>query len=810
MSENINSNQSTSVQQELENEGADLKILLLQYLRYWPWFLLSVSICLGASYLYLRYTSSIYSTAAQIKILKDEGGLDLTGLQGSSPLFDMSRINLQNEIEIIKSRRIANKVVDNLSLELSYFKSGDLKSTEIWNNEVPFEVEWSNEKEFKDKSASYDVTFTSLTRFELSDSETDVRKSFNPGDTIEIEENKFIIDFNPNFDNDLNSIINSSFSFTRKDKASAAADLAGKLEIEILGDGSEILDISILGQNQQKNEDILNSLVSQFNEDGVSDKRLVAKRTEEFVIERLAFLVSELDTVESGLVDFKKGNDLITLETSAGEIIAKSNEAELRRYEVLTQIALTESFKEVILSEDAYELLPANIGIDNSNLNAFTESYNQKVIERQRLLVSSTKNNPLIIEADRIMNRLRENMLNTIDGYIKNLTITLDNIQNREQVFDRNFGQLPEQEKQFRVIQRQQAIKEKLYLFLLQKREEAALSNAITAPVIKVVDFAYTQGSPISPKPNVILLAGGVVGFLIPFSILFSLFLLDTRLKSKEQIKIHLPNIPIVGEIPFRKKSLDSVIQKNERTAAAESFRILRTNLNFLSPKDADYEEASRGKVIMVTSTTKGEGKTFISINIATTLAFTSEKVLLIGCDLRNPQIHNYLNLDKNHAGVSNFLYDHSVKFDDLVLKNKMKKSSLDVMLSGEIPPNPAELILSKRYKEMIDAAKAKYDYIVIDTAPTILVTDTSLLSKFADSTLYVTRADYTDLRLLPHIKEYYTEKKLVNMGLVINAIPETGINAYRYGYTYGYAYGYGYGYGYGEAPTKKKFWKFW
>jgi capsular exopolysaccharide synthesis family protein len=401
-------------------------------------------------------------------------------------------------------------------------------------------------------------------------------------------------------------------------------------------------------------------------------------------------------------------------------------------------------------------------------------------------------------------------MLNTIDGYIKNLTITLDNIQNREQVFDRNFGQLPEQEKQFRVIQRQQAIKEKLYLFLLQKREEAALSNAITAPVIKVVDFAYTQGSPISPKPNVILLAGGVVGFLIPFSILFSLFLLDTRLKSKEQIKIHLPNIPIVGEIPFRKKSLDSVIQKNERTAAAESFRILRTNLNFLSPKDADYEEASRGKVIMVTSTTKGEGKTFISINIATTLAFTSEKVLLIGCDLRNPQIHNYLNLDKNHAGVSNFLYDHSVKFDDLVLKNKMKKSSLDVMLSGEIPPNPAELILSKRYKEMIDAAKAKYDYIVIDTAPTILVTDTSLLSKFADSTLYVTRAGLTDIRLMPHINEYYKDKKLINIGLVINAIPETGINAYRYGYTYGYAYGYGYGYGYGEAPTKKKFWKFW
>lgn len=377
MSENINSNQSTSVQEELKSEG-DIKQIIFQYLKYWPWFVVSVFICLSVSFLYLRYTTSIYKTATQIKILKDEGGLDLTGLQGSAPLFDWSRINLQNEIEVISSRRMAHKVINNLDLEISYFRSGNIKISEIWENEVPFLVEWSNEKEFKDMSGSYEVMFTSLTKFELNNPETSFRESFNPGDTIDVEDKRFVIDFNPNFDGDLKSIINSSFSFSKRSKESVAASLAGSLNINILGEGSEILDISISGQNPQKNEDVLNTLVSEFNEDGVSDKRLVAKRTEEFVIERLAFLVNELDTVESGLVNFKKVNDLITLETSAEQIITKSSEAELKRYDVLTQIELTENFKEVILKQDEFELLPANIGIDNSNLNTFTESYNQK------------------------------------------------------------------------------------------------------------------------------------------------------------------------------------------------------------------------------------------------------------------------------------------------------------------------------------------------------------------------------------------------------------------------------------------------
>jgi capsular exopolysaccharide synthesis family protein len=263
-----------------------------------------------------------------------------------------------------------------------------------------------------------------------------------------------------------------------------------------------------------------------------------------------------------------------------------------------------------------------------------------------------------------------------------------------------------------------------------------------------------------------------------------------------------------VAEIPMRKKEENIIIESSERSAVAESFRILRTNINYLNPKKSDHNKLPKGQVIIITSTTKAEGKTFVSLNLANTLVFTNKKVLLIGCDLRNPQLHSYLGLDKNTIGVSNFLYDDSIKLEDLILKNRMNNSKLDVLLSGQIPPNPSELLLSERFEEIINTAKAEYDYVVIDTAPTILVTDTALIAKFADSTLYVTRAGLTDVRLMSHINEYHKDKKLINIGLIINGLPESGISAYKYGYTYGYAYGYGYGYG--ETPSKKKFWKFW
>lgn len=782
-----------------EDSSEDLKKIVLQYLKYWPWFIICLVISVSLAFIYLRYSTNIYQTNAQVKILKDQSGLDLSGLQGGSPLIDMSKVNLENERSVLKSRRISTKVVETLGLTSSYFKSGNFKSSEIWEDERPFKVSWiENDSVYDTGTPLYTVEFSSLNEFEIKNPETNFSKKFTVGEPMDVEGYPLVLNFNPDYNGDITQLKGSTFNFNFRSLSQAVSSLTSKVSVEPLGDRSEILDISMRGQNKAKNEAILNALIDQFNADGIDDNRLVAKRTEEFVIERLEFLVSELDTVESGLVSFKSENDIVEIENNATALFGKSSEAELRVFEISNQLSLTKNFKEELLRQDEYDLLPARIGITNDNINSFTQTYNEKILERDRLLISSTLENPTVKEAEKLIGQLRKNILNTINNYISSLEYSLKEVKRREREFDSNIGKLPEQEKEIRNIKRQQAVKEKLYLFLLQKREEAALSYAITAPIIKVVDYAYTQPTPVSPKSQIILLSSMVIGLVVPFGVLYILFLFDTKIKTKDQIRAFLPNMPIVAEVPQHQEKENKVILPNDRSSIAESFRIMRTNLNFMSMKSQD--SASNSEVVFVTSTTKGEGKTFVAINLASSLVAAKKNVLLVGCDLRNPQIHNYLNLRKDHIGVSNYLYDDSISFEELIIKNAIDELDLDVILSGDIPPNPAEMLMSSKFNQLLEEAKLKYDYVIIDTAPTILVTDTILISKYADITLYITRAGYTDTRLLPHIRDIQDQKKLVNMGVVINGLDESGINAYNYGY----------GYGYGENLQKKKSWKFW
>lgn len=674
---NINTN-STS-----EDSSEDLKKIVLQYLKYWPWFIICLVISVSLAFIYLRYSTNIYQTNAQVKILKDEGGLDLSGLQGGSPLIDMSKVNLENEREILKSRRIAKKVVENLSLESSYYKSGSIKSSEIWKDERPFTISWVENDTLQDASTPfYTVEFSSLNQFKVINPETNFSEQFTVGENMIVEGFPLVLNFNPDYNGDITELNGITFNFKFRSISQAISYLTTQVSVEPLGERSEILDLAIKGQNSSKNEDILNALIDQFNNDGIDDNRLVSKRTEEFVIKRLEYLVSELDTVESGLAEFKSENDLVEIENNAETLFGRSSQAELRKFEISNQLSLTESFKEELLNQDDYELLPARIGISNDNINSFTEAYNDRVLERERLLISSTPENPAVKEMSKLISQLRKNILNTIDGYIKSLTISLKELKKREQQFDFTIAQLPGQEKEIRNIKRQQAVKEKLYLFLLQKREEAALSYAITAPILKVVDYAYTQPTPISPKSRIVLLGSLIVGLVIPFGVLYLMFLFDTKIKTKDQIKAFLPNIPIVAEVPQHKEEENKVILPNDRSSIAESFRIMRTNLNFMSVKKGK-NTPSTSEVVCVTSTTKREGKTFVAINLASSLVAAKKKTLLIGCDLRNPQIHNYLNLKKDQNGVTNFLYDNSVSIEDLIIKNSVENLDLDVIHSS-------------------------------------------------------------------------------------------------------------------------------
>ncbi|PZD77689.1 tyrosine-protein kinase [Mesonia sp. K7] len=777
--------------------GEDLKLLIYKYLQYWPWFLLSIIICLITAFLYLRYSTNIYETQAKVKILDEsnDGGVDLSGLSGSTSLFNLSKVNLENEIEIFKSRRLLKKVVDEENLNTRFYNVATIKSALLHNKEVPIKIFWYN----KDSLANPSVLF----RFERSVNSNTFKITPNDGEVIHGKYNELVSSQGYSFKiekttTDKSNILSKEtvlhFQFIPTDKA--ISQLNKGVLIAPVGKESHILQIKLQGENANKNEAIINNLINQFNQDGIEDKRLVSKRTQEFVEDRLVFLEQELDTVETEIVDFKQDNDILTVETTAEQLLGKEAESEKKRVEAEIQLEITKDFKDVLLSQEKYNLLPANIGIQDGSVNNLTEQYNRLVQERNALLVGATESNPAVININQQLESIQQNIISSVNAYINALQLQLNSIQRQENISSGQLASLPAKEKIGREIYRQQDIKEKLYLFLLQRREEAALSYATTAPTIKVVDFAYTGSEPVSPKRMIILLAALILGLLLPFGFFYLYFLLDTKINSKQEVSRLLPQVSVVGELPQLDKTSHQVVLKNDRSILAEAFRILRTNLNYFK-----NSEAEKGQVVYVTSTTKGEGKTFTAVNLANSMASTKKKVLLVGCDLRNPQIHTYINKDKNHIGVSNFLYDSSTALHDIIIKNSFDFSNLDVILSGSIPPNPAELLMSTRFQQLLEEAKALYDIVIVDSAPTILVTDTLLISKYADLTLYMVRAGYTETKLLQHIEDLRKNNKLQSIGIVLNGVKAEG------------AYGYNYGYGYGYEADKVKgspAWMFW
>ena len=455
-------------------------------------------------------------------------------------------------------------------------------------------------------------------------------------------------------------------------------------------------------------------------------------------------------------------------------------------FRINNQLTLAKLINDALKTSDS-ELLPSNIGLENSNVNGLIEDYNKAVIERDKLSSGGGKNNPTVQIANATINDLKSNIQYSLKAYINQLQVSQNQLELRNKKLVSEVAQIPEKEKLLRAIARQQKIKESLYLLLLQKREEAAINLAITEPSIKVVENALSGARPISPKSNIVYAGALLAGLLIPFGVLYLIFMLDTKLHSKEDIVNVTSKIPVIGEIPNLKKTKDILFEDpNDRSALAESFRILSANVDYILPVKDD----EKGKVIFCTSTIKGEGKTYISINLSLALSSINKKVLLIGADLRNPQIHTHIQQDKQKPGLSNYLHDVDYDWKDALISGFDKHPNHHIILSGSIPPNPAHLLTNGRFKKLIEEARQEYDYVVVDTAPTILVTDTMLISKLADATVYIARANYTEKNLLKFSKELSESGKLKNMAYVINSVGAS--KSYGYGYNYGYNYGYG------------------
>lgn len=781
--------------QEERQTKTDFKRILFRYFRNWPWFLLAVILALAVAYGYNRYTPKVFSANAKIKILdKSESEVNLQGLVGDNSLVSTGSNKLQNEVEIIRSRRILDSVVKNAHLQTLFYKEGPILTIEKWRDKVPIRVQWpKGAKELN--SSTLSVEFTTDTNFILrSESDEEFSKKGTLNDTLEIKGHRLIIELNPGYSGNFNNLKGKRYLFKHRSRESAINELKGSLSIDQEIKDSDVLYLYFQGHNRTKNEAILDTLVKEFKLDGLRDKEQASQRSAEFIDKRINLLEEDLDTVEMSLVNYKQESGLVNIQSITGQMTGKESSASKNRFDLQNQKAITEDVKKELTSGEEYELLPANVGIEKSSINKLIDSYNETVSVRKDLLTSSTENNPLVKNAEQKLDRLKENILKSIDGYLRSLNQSLKSYTQREEAASSRLNKLPENEKRLRSIGRQQKIKEELYLFLLKKREEIGLRYAMISPSVKLVDNAYSTGS-IAPNTRMAYVIAIILGLFIPFGILYIKFLFYTKIEDRDDIKSALPGIPVLAEIPQLSKKTRKGIAGNDQSVLAEAFRILRTNLGFFKPKDDEHG----GQVIFVTSTSKGEGKTFTSSNIAQTLALTDNKILIIGADLRNPRAHSRYNLDEKTTGLSNYLTDSSLEIKDIIHTDLKGFENIDLIASGDIPPNPAEILMRKRFGDLIEEVKTEYDYIVVDTAPTILVTDSLLIAHYADLTLYVIRGDYTDKHLLEHIEDMYEDEKLRHVGIIFNGVTQKS----------GYSYNYGYGYGY-YAGKSAPWWKFW
>ena len=771
----------------LEDDKADLKQDFRKYFRHWPWFILALIITLLAAYIYIRYAPRVYETTAKIKILDESDGLELPT---AAFIFKRSNINLENEIQILSSYLLLEQVAKELDLNTRFYEEGTIQTAQI--AELPFHFEQliQNDSIFKGESYAIDVKDDSFDLTNLKTEKTIAIPNFNSHDVDhELPFQIRVDDNNELFKKSIGKRYIINFSPLR----SAVLRLRSSILIEPTGGQSHLLNLSIKGESKLLSQRILNTLIQVFNRDGIKDRQLVSQRTIDFIDDRFVFLASELDSIEVDRKEFKEDNNLVNLASDAAMGLQERSQSDQEVFKVESQIVVVDLLQEAMQSNLDDGLLPANIGLENGNTNSLIYEYNVAIIERDKLIRSGGENNPTVKFTQSHLNDLRVNITKSLNSYRQQLEVSQGQLRNRNRRFIGTVSQIPKKEKLLRAIERQQKIKESLYLLLLQKREEAAINLAITEPSIKVVDFALSSSGPITPKPNVAYAAAILAGLLFPFAILYLIFMLDTKIHGKDDVLRINNKIPIIAEVPdIGKKDKALFADPNDRTVLAESFRILSSNVNYLLP----IKEEEDGKVIYCTSTIKGEGKTFISINLSLALSSMNKKVLLIGADLRNPQIHTHTKFDKNTVGLSDYLHDGSFKWRDNLVKGFDKHEGHDILLSGNIPPNPTSLLTNGRYKDLIEEAKQLYDYIIVDTAPTVLVTDTMLISQFADVTVYIARANFTEKKILSFSEELFESGKIKNMAYVIN-----GVGASR---SYGYGYNYGYGYGYGSKDKDK------
>lgn len=782
-------NQEFNTIDEQNDSSFSIREQIDKYLIYWHWFAVGAVVALVVAFLYLRYyTTPNYKAVATILVKDDKKGGIASELAAFSDIGMLTGVksNVDNEVEVLKSRTLVENVVKRLDLNIYYIAEGRVKSTFLYKK-APIEVVFLNKKDdYYKKEFNFIIENHSDNKFIISNEDKKMGE-YAFGTTIKSEAGDFIVKKNEAyFEINDNKGVKSALTRVRIAPLTKVTEsLKARLMVNPLSKNTSVIELSLTDPVKEKSEDFLDALVRMYNEDAIADKNFISENTSRFISQRLELITQELDGVEKNVEGYKKENKITDIASEAGLFLENASQYEKNVIETETQMKVVASMKDFLKNSKKGDLLPSNLTTD-ATASSSIDDYNKLVLERNRILKSSTPNNPVIIALDEKIAALKVSVDESLARMQSALTIKKRDLDRQEGLLGGRISRIPTQEREFRVLQRQQQIKESLYLYLLQKREETAISLAVTAPNAKVIDAAKASDIPVSPKKNMIYLGALLIGLLIPFGIVYLMDLLDTKVKTRQDIEAKI-KAPFLGDIP-QSLSANELITTTSRSSAAEALRIAKTNLEFM----LNHVPEGQAKTIFLTSTFPKEGKTFITANIAATIALSGKKVLLIGMDIRNPRLDDYITIPAK--GLTNYLSSKEDNISDYIIKHSGFEEFY-VLPSGVIPPNPAELLMSKKVNELFDQLKKEYDYIVVDTAPVSLVTDTLLIAHLADVFIYVIRANYLDKRMLSVPQTIYREKKLPNMCFLLNDTDTTK--------------GYGYGYGYGaDIEEEKPWWK--
>lgn len=809
--------------QDFADEGSsfDIQDLVYKLMLYWPWFLVSVIVCLICGFIYLRYKAPVYQVSGSVLIEEQ----NKRNSRAASAAIDMSALgmlsmtsNFDNEVIVLSSRTLVKKVVSDLGLYTSVAKKRTFGYSIPMYNDAP--VNLVIEPDSADAmigNISLKMHYTTSGKMNLEaeyvideKGHTEI-KSFSYDSlpaTVSLPTTSFIIKPTENKIEEDIDLVGHIMSPTL-----AAMSFSNNLSVDATSKTTTIAKLSIKDTNRQRAVDFLSRLVEQYNLDANNEKNEVARKTAEFIDDRLQIINSELGTAEQELATFKQQSGLTDLSSDVRLALTENAKYDQQRIENATQVSLVKYLQDYVNDASTRdEVIPAHVGLQDANLTNVINQYNTALIETKRLAQSTSEANPVMKQQREKVSLLRESVKTTITSVLKGLTITGRDISQQASKMQNRISSAPKQETEFLSKSRQQEIKAALYVMLLQKREENAITLAATANNGRIIEEPMPDLYPVSPKRKLIMLIALILGFAIPYAILYLIDFLKYKIENRNDVE-SITNVPIIAELPKSDTSAGNiVVHENCNEIMEEVFRGLRTNLLFtLKPEQ---------KVILFSSTQPGEGKSFIAGNTAVSMAFLGKKVVVVGMDIRKPGLNKVFAMSRRADGITSYLRDpENVNLMDLVQSSEISPN-LFILPGGAVPPNPTELVSRPVLEDAIEILKKNFDYVILDTAPIAMVTDTSIIARVADACVYVCRADVTPKAGFSYVNVLRDEKKFDSLSVVINGIDMSKRkNSYgygygkrygygygkRYGYGYGFKYGYGYGYENGKAVKKKE-----